>query len=163
MKGEIHKFNKSNKLFPYWLITFIWKLKGRYILTRNPRTVVFGQQIGLDYLWLTMCPRDHVPETKRILFLGDEGSLLESVLLKELLSGRTWILSGPRLIQLIKFRIVSGTIESLFHCVTICDSQPSRKCVKRCHNFLFIFEMARVVMKLRNKIKWFALRRFQLF
>ena len=32
-----------------------------------------------------------------------------------------------------------------------------------CHIFLFKFEMTRVVMKLRNKIKWFALRRFQLF
>ena len=67
-----------------------------------------------------------MPETKRILFLGDEGSLSEFVDLKELLSGRTWILSGPRLIQLIKFRIVSGTIESLFHSVTICDLQTSR-------------------------------------
>lgn len=160
MKGKINKFNKSNKLFPYWLITFIWKLKGRYILSRNPRTVAFGQQIGLDYLWLTTCPRDHVPETKRILFLGDEGSLSEFVDLKELLSGRTWILSGPRLIQLIKFRIVSGTIESLFHCVTTSVTN----CVTLlCHIFLFKFEMARVVMKLRNKIKWFALRRFQLF
>ena len=77
-----------------------------------------GQPIGLNFMRPTICSRDHVPETKRILFRGDEGSLSESVFLKELLSGRTCILSGPRLIQLIKFRIVSGTIESLLNCVT---------------------------------------------
>lgn len=68
-------------------------------------------------MWPSIYLRYLVPETKRILFRGDEGSLSESVFLKELLSGRTFIFSGPRLIQLMKPRIVSGTIESLLQCV----------------------------------------------
>ena len=122
LKGKIHKFNKPNELFPYWLITFIRKLKWRYILFRDFRIEYARGQWLRTTDWTqfheTSNLPDHVPETKRILFRGDEGSLSESVFLKELLSGRTCILSGPRLIQLIKFRIVSGTIESLLNCVT---------------------------------------------
>ena len=77
-----------------------------------------------------------MPETKRIRFRGDEGSLSESVFLKELLSGRTFILSGPRFIQFIKFRIVSGTIESLFRRVTTLSQfgTPKSVSVRLSHN-----------------------------
>ena len=93
-----------------------------------------GRPIELNFMRPPICPRDHVPETKRILFRGDEGSLSESVFLKELLSGRTCILSGPRLIQLIKFRIVSGTMESLLNRVTTWSQLVTEKY----HNLVLI-------------------------
>ena len=115
---------------------------GKALLLIRPRATLkyFGgptetslEQPWLDVIWLL---RNHVPETKRIRFRGDEGSLSESVFLKELLSGRTFILSGPRFIQFIKFRIVSGTIESLFRRVTTLSQfgTPKSVSVRLSHN-----------------------------
>ena len=104
--------------------------------------------------------RGYVPETNRILFLGDDGSLSGSAFLNELLSGRTFIRSGPRLIQFIKFRIASGTNESL---LTELEHNIERQFCQNGFKYrlfspvdLFMFEIAKVMIKVRNNMKWFA-------
>ena len=52
LKGKIHKFNKSNELFPYWQITFIRELKWRYILFRDFPAMIEYVRGQLSGQWL---------------------------------------------------------------------------------------------------------------
>ena len=103
LKGKIHKFNKPNELFPYWLITFIRKLKWRYILFRDFRVeYVRGQ-------WLRTTDWTQFHETYNLLersrawnktdpFPG-RWRLIIGIGIFERALERSNFSSGPRLIQ----------------------------------------------------------------